>query len=197
MKALAVFFLLAQAVFGFGIDSSPSSPTGGGGGGGFPDRIQDATVSTVVTAEPTEAVFTLGGNQVMSVSSGLLSVRGVPQYRTAEFSCASSPGTFGHDTLCDDGGVLSVRHGTGAPIPLEGAGAASTFVEQSYIPALGQTLFTLPAAYVGGTGHASIHVNSVHYDDQTYSISGTTLTWLDVPFTLDTNDLVVIHYQTN
>jgi hypothetical protein len=60
----------------------------------------------------------------------------------------------------------------------------------------GQTVFTLSTAYLAG-GYVLLILNNLAYDDTSpyFTIAGTTLTWLDATFVLDTSDCLVIIYQ--
>jgi hypothetical protein len=102
-------------------------------------------------------------------------------------------GISGLDTLCNNSGVFSVRHGTGTIVPLEGT---SEFQQDPFTPTLGQTVFSLSQAFLGTPGISLVLVNNLAYVEGTnYTISGTTLTWLDTPFTLDGSDSLVAVYQ--
>jgi len=61
-------------------------------------------------------------------------------------------------------------------------------------PTAGQTIFTLPVTPVS---QASVEflINAVNYPRATtFTVSGDTVTWLDVPFSLDGQDAVEIKY---
>lgn len=79
-----------------------------------------------------------------------------------------------------------------------GGGGSSTFAEAELpVGVDGQTVFALPTAYLAG-GLAVVTVNGVVYAQGTnYTIVGTVLTWLDVPFTLQTVDSLIVEYQTS
>ena len=59
--------------------------------------------------------------ETFSIEEGTLLLPGP----SGDMDCGDFTGVLGYDTLCDDGGVLSVRHGTAAPVPLESGGAAA------------------------------------------------------------------------
>lgn len=78
-----------------------------------------------------------------------------------------------------------------------GGGGGGTFIENEFtVASNGQTAFTLTSSFSSG-GLSVLFVNGIGYAEGTeYMISGTTLTWLDAPFTLQIGDRVVIKYQT-
>lgn len=87
-------------------------------------------------------------------------------------------------------------------LELEGGGGGGggtgsiTIEEETFSPSNGQTIFILSKTYEVG-GFVQFFVNGIKYDlTVDFTISGTTVTWLDTPFTLTTTDLVSIHYQT-
>jgi hypothetical protein len=71
------------------------------------DITLNAAGTSDITLDPSDGVVRLEDGTIMLAG---------------DRSCATHTGLVGQDTLCDDGGVLSVRHGTGAPISLEGVG---------------------------------------------------------------------------
>lgn len=79
-----------------------------------------------------------------------------------------------------------------------GGGGSSTFAEAELpVTAPGQTAFVLPVPYLAG-GLAVLAVNGIVYAQGThYTIAGTALTWLDVPFTLSVGDDLIVEYQTS
>lgn len=74
-------------------------------------------------------------------------------------------------------------------------GGASVFVEDELTPGfLGQTVFALSQPAVAGL--SILFINAAGYAEGThYTIAGAVLTWLDVPFTLDPLDTLVVKYQ--
>jgi len=76
-----------------------------------------------------------------------------------------------------------------------GGTGSATIEEESFTPSNGQTTFTLSKTYEAG-GFVQFFVNGIKYDlIVDFTISGTTVTWLDTPFALATTDFVSIHYQ--
>ena len=99
-------------------------------------------------------------------------------------------------------GEISVRKSTaggGGVVSLEAGGTTATFEQKTFIPTLGQTVFSLTTAYVGAGGYSTMAVNNIggYEEGINYTISGTVLTWLNTPFTLDGTDRVVSDHQTN
>lgn len=78
-----------------------------------------------------------------------------------------------------------------------GGGGGASFAKNAFTPTVGQTVFTLSATFVGIGGLVVATVNGLVYEkDVDYTIAGTTFTWLDVPFTLETTDCLVVVFQT-
>jgi hypothetical protein len=78
-----------------------------------------------------------------------------------------------------------------------GAPAAGTapFQEDEFTATGGQTVFVLSETFALN-GMATVTVNGVRYAQGTnYTISGTTLTWLDTPFTLEVGDCIIALYE--
>ena len=79
-----------------------------------------------------------------------------------------------------------------------GTGGSGTFnyKEEEFTPSFGgQTTFILAETYSAG-GFSDLSINGATYaQDTEYTVSGTTLTWLDVGFTLDTLDRLVLRYE--
>jgi len=74
-----------------------------------------------------------------------------------------------------------------------GGGSGGSIQEDVFFPINGQTVFTLSQPYVGG--FAVVFINGVEYVNTiNFTIVGTTLTWLDTPFTLAVTDLLVADY---
>lgn len=66
--------------------------------------------------------------------------------------------------------------------------------EQTFVPTLGQTVFTLTAAPVT-PNDTSLFVNTVKYlFGIDYTVVGSALTWLDVEFALDSEDALEVIY---
>lgn len=69
------------------------------------------------------------------------------------------------------------------------------WIEDEFIPTLGQVTFILSTTPTDAFSF-SLHVNGVVYDDiSDFIVSGTTLTWLNTPFSLDTTDQLIAKYQ--
>ena len=72
-------------------------------------------------------------------------------------------------------------------------GGSSTIQEDIFAPANLQTVFTLSQTWSGG--FAIVFVNGIEYVlGSDFTIVGTTLTWLDVPFTLALSDRLAVDY---
>jgi hypothetical protein len=79
--------------------------------------------------------------------------------------------------------------GTGPP-------GSTTFVIDVFSPTLGQTAFTLSATPSAPTT-SLVWINGVLYEEGLdYTVSGTTLTWLNIAFSLGPPDLLEAYYQT-
>lgn len=88
----------------------------------------------------------------------------------------------------NDGGVETLE------ITNTGGGGAP-WVEDEFVPTLGQVTFVLSSVPTD-LNSISLHVNGIAYDDVTdYTVSGTTLTWLNTPFSLETTDKLLARYQ--
>jgi len=75
------------------------------------------------------------------------------------------------------------------------AALIQSWTQDEYVATLGQVTFILSAAT---TDPASIRVivNGVDYDDVAdFTVSGTTLTWLNNAFSMDAGDIVLVRYQ--
>lgn len=72
--------------------------------------------------------------------------------------------------------------------------ATANMKEDEFTPTLGQVSFILSEA-PGDLESLKFIVNGIEYDrDVDYNISGVTITWLDVPFTMETDDKVIVRY---
>lgn len=81
------------------------------------------------------------------------------------------------------------------PIGSTGGGGGASFAENEFSATPAQTVFTLSGSLVPG-GLSVLFVNGLGYAEGTeYTVSGTTLTWLNVPFILEAGDRVVIKFQ--
>ena len=78
---------------------------------------------------------------------------------------------------------------------ISGGGGGTLFAKQTFIPGNGQTLFTL-ASFPAPSGFSAVVVNGATYEEgHDYSLSGPSLTWLNVSCFLDTFDRLVVTYQ--
>ncbi len=76
-----------------------------------------------------------------------------------------------------------------------GVGGHILWVEDEFIPTAGQTVFTLSSGPTDSNSTVVV-VNGVIADDTTdYTVSGTTLTWLDTEHTLNGSDKLLVRYQ--
>ena len=74
-------------------------------------------------------------------------------------------------------------------------GDQATFATDGFTPTLGQTVFALSSTPVGG-GLTEVSVNGVLYEQGvSWMVAGSTLTWLNSPFSLGTLDRLVARYQ--
>ena len=90
-------------------------------------------------------------------------------------------------TELNDGGVETLE--------IQNTGSISTWTEDEFTPTLGQVTFILSVAPTD-LDSFSLHVNGIIYDDVAdYTVSGTTLTWLNTPFSLETTDQLIAKYQ--
>ena len=70
------------------------------------------------------------------------------------------------------------------------------FREQSFIPTVGQTVFTLSESVAPTDGLVLLFVNGVVYERNVdFTAVGATVTWLDIPFTLAPVDCVLVVYD--
>lgn len=92
------------------------------------------------------------------------------------------------------GRFKKVKWGTDDVPP--GGGGGSAFAEDEFtVASNGQTSFVLSQTFLSG-GLSILFVNSTGYAEGTdYTVSGTTLTWLDTDFTLEIGDKVVLKYE--
>jgi len=75
------------------------------------------------------------------------------------------------------------------------AGSGAAWYQDEFTPSNGQVTFILSQAPVD-TISVEFYVNGVLVDDVTdFTISGTTVTWLDTEYTMATTDKVIIRYQ--
>jgi hypothetical protein len=75
---------------------------------------------------------------------------------------------------------------------VSGGGGSFTRIEEVFVPAPSQTIFTLSGT-PGNPNDTSMYINTVKYIYGTdYTVAGNQLTWLDVAFTLDAQDTVEI-----
>lgn len=83
------------------------------------------------------------------------------------------------------------------PIGSSGMGGGGTFAENEFtVVSNGQTAFVLSQA-IALAGLSVLFVNGVGYAEGTeYTVAGTSLNWLDVPFTLEIGDKLVLKFQT-
>jgi hypothetical protein len=78
---------------------------------------------------------------------------------------------------------------------ISGGGGGTLFAKQTFIPTIGQTLFTL-ASFPAPGGLSAVVVNGMTYEEgHDYTISGPSLTWLNTSALLDTSDRLVVTYQ--
>ena len=196
----AVLALVLGSIGAQGFGPHPgfgSGRTSGGGGGG--GGVSPPTVACTSAGEL--AYFsTLPGTQLECTDIVWDKINSVLSIPDAGNAPAASLG-FGQLVIDQSDGILKIRKSTGdggALVSLEAGGVSATFEQNSFTPGLGQTVFALSTAYVGAGGLSRVSVNTTagYVEGVHYTISGTTLTWLD-PFTLDGSDSVVVIHQTN
>lgn len=87
-------------------------------------------------------------------------------------------------------------HRIGLFAPPQGAVSAAPIKEDEFVVVSnGDTLFSLSETYAA-SGVSILTVNGVRYAQGTdYNLAGTTLTWLDTPFTLQIGDCIVVAYE--
>ncbi len=74
--------------------------------------------------------------------------------------------------------------------------AQAVFNTDGFTPTPAQTVFTLSQVPIPG-GLALVTVNGIEYEQGTsWTLVGTTLTWLNAPFSLGVTDRLVVRYQT-
>ena len=96
-------------------------------------------------------------------------------------------------------GVTATDGGAGVATVTIPGGGSSEFLEQTFAPTLGQTVFVLGTSHLAGNALSLACINQLcgYREGVSYTVSGTTLTWLDSPFTLDTVDSFTFKHQTN
>jgi hypothetical protein len=73
--------------------------------------------------------------------------------------------------------------------------SGATWLEDAYTPTLGQVTFILSQAPTEPDS-LSLHANGIEaVETDDYTLSGTTLTWLNTEFSFETDDGVVIQYK--
>ena len=73
--------------------------------------------------------------------------------------------------------------------------AGNVWSEDEFIATLGQVTFILTQAPLDSVS-LTVTVNGVTYDDTSdYTVSGTTVTWLNTLFSMDVGDQVLIRYK--
>jgi hypothetical protein len=78
----------------------------------------------------------------------------------------------------------------------EDEGIGAYFVTDTFSPTLGQTAFSLSAEPTTTNGLIFAVVDSgVYYKDVSFTTTGTSFTWLDVPFSLGPPDDLLVYYQ--
>jgi hypothetical protein len=71
----------------------------------------------------------------------------------------------------------------------------AAWLEDTYVPTLGQVTFILSQAPTEPVS-VSLHANGIEaVETVDYTLSGTTLTWLNTEFSFETDDGVVIQYK--
>jgi hypothetical protein len=76
-----------------------------------------------------------------------------------------------------------------------GGGGSDVVVDETFVPTNGQTAFVLSTVPLNNSDILMLINNIAYIVGQNFTISGTTITWLD-DFTLETTDIVVIRYTT-
>lgn len=93
--------------------------------------------------------------------------------------------------------ILHVWNGSDwSPIGVTGGGQATYFQTDSFSPTSGQTIFSLSTTPATTNNLIFAVVDGgVYYEDVSFTITGSTLTWLDTPFPLGPPDDLVVYYQ--
>lgn len=82
-----------------------------------------------------------------------------------------------------------------SPITWSQMNVAAPWRDQDFTPTAGQVSFILSVAPTDPKT-ISLSVNGVVADEGTdYTVSGVTITWLDVEYTMETTDLVSVRYR--
>jgi len=75
------------------------------------------------------------------------------------------------------------------------SGNRMSVVDQRFVAGAGQTAFGLSAS-IGGTLFSQVFVNGIEYSETIdYTISGSTLTWLDTDFVLVAGFIVTVYFE--
>jgi len=128
----------------------------------------------------TDLTFSMHANGIMTFS-------GLPEIRKMEFSAL--PGQVGEVKAF----INKIIGATTLPDP--GSGGAIGRVVDKFTATAGQTVFTLTREPEEADVWP-LFIEGVEYDSPTFfTVSGTTLTWLDVPFTLPAGARVTFYYE--
>lgn len=96
----------------------------------------------------------------------------------------------------DDGDNVILPTDGGPGRWFKSTGGAGRIIELAFTPTSGQTVFPLTEVYDTGE-FALVTVNGIGQDQVVnFTIVGSTLTWLDVPFVLSPTDSLCVRYKT-
>lgn len=166
-------------------------------------RILSSGLATLASSDLPSTMPARGFAPVAIAPSAVGVIRTRGEFEDAGFSF-----TPGATLYVGTAGVISTSPGaeaqvigyaiTATKIQLEfdsvAVAGSANFIEDEFTPTLGQITFILSQAPTDLDSLAFL-VNGVHYDDTVdFTVSGTTVTWLNTPFSLDTTDKVHARY---
>ena len=161
-------------------DGTPANPLIATGGGGGVSVQEDVFAPTTL-----QTVFTL--SQTWAGMYAVVYVNGIESIRNIDFTISGTTLTWLDTPYTLTLGDLFV-------VDYLVSGSGITFQEDVFAPTNLQTVFTLSQVWNGV--FAVVYVNGTEYVlSIDFTIIGTMLTWLDVPFTLAVGDRLVVDYD--
>lgn len=158
-----------------------------------PLTIENTTGSPITIA-------TLGGLVIPATSTVDITARVTEEEFTEVYERELQALVLAGDIIVDDGSgpvTPAEQDDVGDMLTAREAlsiGGGANLTEDEFTASPSQTIFILSMTYSSG-GYSLLTVNGLEADRGiSYTISGTTLTWLDTPHTLD-GDKLIIKYQ--
>lgn len=152
--------------------------------GSAPSLIRSDHTHGIVTDAPSQGI---GGGNAEGVATDFSRADHDHTLRTTTGPTDLTVGTIG------DGETVR-RVGT-ALVGYTPVGGSGTFDKDEFTPTLGQVSFILSRAPTDDES-VVVTINGIETDDVTdWTVSGTTLTWLDTEYSLDSNDKLIVRYM--